>query len=155
MSLCSIYPGFHWRKKYKNRPRNAKIKWHLFYPDTVSHLTSSLFHQTVNSSQRLSQSKVNWPHGDLVTLKARWPSHSELVTVVTRTVTTVLSADTEFTILRTLSLLWSLHERSNPRATKEQHRITTEKTKHMLWARGRVWVLLKDRVPQCRGTSEN
>jgi len=35
------------------------------------------FHQKVNSS-----------HGDLVALKTRWPSHTELVTVVTRTITT-------------------------------------------------------------------
>jgi len=60
---------------------------------------------TLNSSQRLSQGNVNSPHSDLVTLATSWPSHSELVADVTTTVTTVLSADTELTILRTLFLL--------------------------------------------------
>ena len=51
-------------------------------------------YQTVNSSQwtrhrvKLTRHTVNSSHGDLVTLEARWPSHTELVTVVTRTVTT-------------------------------------------------------------------
>jgi len=52
---------------------HAGLQW-TRHTGNSSHVTSSLFHQTVNSSQRLSQGKVNSPHGDLVTLEARWPS---------------------------------------------------------------------------------
>ena len=51
-------------------------------------------HQTVNLSQwtchrvKWTRHTVNSSHGDLATLETRWPSHTELVTVVTRTVTT-------------------------------------------------------------------
>jgi len=55
-------------------------------------------HQTVNSSQwtchkdshrvKWTRHTVNSSHDVLVTLEARWPSHTELISVVTKTVTT-------------------------------------------------------------------
>ena len=41
------------------------------HTENSSHVTNSLFHKKVNSSQRLSQGEVNSPHGDLVTLEAK------------------------------------------------------------------------------------